>query len=449
MPSSSRPRHCLAPQDDVRPPSSRELKALLAELQAVEPYRADSRAGRRAARALRRARGAVGPAEEAPQEHEKAWEDGRELPRKGGEHWYWEDERRGRFFLSGKTKKPKGLFIGLHGGGVGSADASGSYGAYRGAADKRGWLSIYPQALEATERGWTDSGTEEWIMTLIDEARRTFDVPADQVFIGGHSMGGYGSWVLSAHHADLFAAAVLPCSITPVCGLGRRTSSTSRRASSRTCGTRRCACSRARTTCAWPEPNLRPSSRSRRQGCHGGFEDSITGRSGTAAGFPEGGTYAPTRIDGFTRDPHPERVVWEPSLTCRTSFYRLDWPTLATGVTVDAAVDREAGTIEVRTNGEAPGLAVLLDAVGTWSPSPPSRSTTPRSSACQGRRAPRAHGAHERPGPDLHGPDPLTELADRAPRPRGPPGSAGARRRVSGCPLPRGRPGLGSPPETR
>ena len=33
-------------------------------------------------------------------------------------------------------------------------------------------------------------------------------------------------------------------------------------------------------------------------------------------------------------------------------------------MTVDATVDREAGTIEIRTNGEAPGLAVLLsDAV--------------------------------------------------------------------------------------
>lgn len=361
----------LAPQDDVRPPSSRELKALLAELQAVEPYRADSRA---------RIDALLEPyaALEAPsgskrkkllKSIEKAWEDGRELPRKGGEHWYWEDERRGRFFLSGKTKKPKGLFIGLHGGGVGSADASGCYRTYRSSADKRGWLSIYPQALEATERGWTDSGTEEWIMTLIDEARRTFDVPADQVFIGGHSMGGYGSWVLSAHHADLFAAAVPSAgSITPVYALGTTDIiDVQEGIVPNLRNLPMCVFQSTDDPRVPPEPNQAAVLKVEEcKGRYGGFEDFTYWEVGDRGhGFPEGGTEALlTRIDGFTRDPHPERVVWEPSLTWRTSFYWLDWPTPATGVTVDATVDREAGTIEVRTNGEAPGLAVLLsDAV--------------------------------------------------------------------------------------
>ena len=75
-------------------------------------------------------------------------------------------------FLAGDLRKPKGLFIGLHGGGVDSANAAGAHSAYSGQAGARDWLAIFPQAIAATERGWTDTGTEEWIMDLIDQARR-------------------------------------------------------------------------------------------------------------------------------------------------------------------------------------------------------------------------------------------------------------------------------------
>lgn len=355
---------------DDRPPSGRELKGLLEALMAVEPRTPGTRAAQDAL--LEPYLALPAPGEGTSRKRllkaiEDAWEDGPELPTKGGEHWYWDEggERRGRYFLSGRTRRPAGLFIGLHGGGVGSADASGAHAAYRAAADARGWVSLYPQALEATERGWTDAGTEEWIMGLVEEARRTFGVPADRVYIGGHSMGGYGTWTLGAHHADHFAAAVPSAGApTPVYALG---------------GTEIidvqagvvpnlrnlpiCVFQSADDPRVPPDANRAAVQRvEAARTAYGGYEHftywEVPDRG---HGYPEGGTDALlARIEAFERDPHPTRVVWEPVLPWDTTFYWLDWPTPAEGPRIDALVDRAAGTITVTTTAPTPGLAVLL-----------------------------------------------------------------------------------------
>ena len=81
---------------------------------------------------------------------------------------------------------------------------------------------IAPQALEATEHGWTDSGTEEFVLDLVDGALRTWKIDPDRVYFVGHSMGGYGSWTLGAHHADRVAA-VAPSAGAPTPILDRAT----------------------------------------------------------------------------------------------------------------------------------------------------------------------------------------------------------------------------------
>jgi pimeloyl-ACP methyl ester carboxylesterase len=40
----------------------------------------------------------------------------------------------------------------------------------------------------------------------MERARRTWKIDPDRVYLCGHSMGGYGSWTLGAHHADQIAA---------------------------------------------------------------------------------------------------------------------------------------------------------------------------------------------------------------------------------------------------
>ncbi len=106
---------------------------------------------------------------------------------------------RGRVLVSGKPSKT--LFLGLHGGGEGEGDASSAQSAMGGG----GWWWLYPEVLEKTARGWTDSGTEAFVVDLIRAAKRTGKVDPDRIYIAGHSMGGFGAWTIGAHHADLFA----------------------------------------------------------------------------------------------------------------------------------------------------------------------------------------------------------------------------------------------------
>ena len=121
--------------------------------------------------------------------------------RKSGTNYFFEKKKSGKYIVQGKPGKA--LFIGLHGGGAGSGDAGAAAGAMGGG----GWWWIFPEVLKKTEHGWTDSGTEEFVMDLIEAAKRTAKVDPNRVYITGHSMGGYGSWTLGAHHADVFAGA--------------------------------------------------------------------------------------------------------------------------------------------------------------------------------------------------------------------------------------------------
>lgn len=354
----------------VEAPQGKVEKALLEELYGVEPFRAETRGQIDALLAPY----AGLPAPEGSKRKsllkamDKAWSKLRELPKKG-EHWYWDgdrDERKGRFFVSGKTRKPKGLFIGLHGGGVGSADASGAQGAYQGPASGRGWLSIFPQAIEATERGWTDTGTEEWIMTLIDEARRTYGVPADRIYIGGHSMGGYGSWVLGAHHADVFAAAV-PSAGAPTPIRDRATDEIVAIQQGVVPNLRNLPMCVFQST---DDPRVPPDANQaavrelmKFKERYGGYEHFTYWEvDDRAHSYPKGGTdELLKRIESFERDPYPARVLWQPALDWKTTFYWLDWDQPRIGAIIDATLDREAGTIDVVSDGKGvQGLAVLL-----------------------------------------------------------------------------------------
>ncbi len=118
-----------------------------------------------------------------------------------GTHYFLDEKtKRGKYILSGKAGKA--MFLGLHGGGQGVGDAGSAAGAMGGG----GWLWIYPEVLQKTARGWTSPGTEAFVIDLIQAAKRTWkNIDPNRIFITGHSMGGFGSWTIGAHHADMFA----------------------------------------------------------------------------------------------------------------------------------------------------------------------------------------------------------------------------------------------------
>ncbi|MCA9001567.1 MAG: hypothetical protein KDB61_06565 [Planctomycetes bacterium] len=301
----------------------------------------------------------------------KAWDKLPELPFDKGDGFYWEDEKRGRYIVGGKTKKPAGLLIAMHGGGVGSADASGAASLYGPAASANDWVMIAPQALEATERGWTDSGTEEWVWDLVEQARRTYGVDADHVVLAGHSMGGYGSWTLGAHHADRVAA-LAPAAGAPTPIMERGTEKI--------------------IDIDWgivpslrnvpmvvfqslddprvpPGPNQFAAKRvAEAREKWGGYENfEYWELDGLAHDPPPGGPKAHfERLVTRERQPVQDVVVWQPALNWKRQFYWLFWEQPAQGAIIEARIDRANNKVTVqrtlhKETEPGAGLAVLLD----------------------------------------------------------------------------------------
>ena len=125
----------------------------------------------------------------------------RRIEKNPGTYFFYEEEGRGKYILETPTKKPKALFLGLHGGGVGSGDA-GSMASGMGGGE---FVWVFPEVLEKTERGWVDAGTDQFVLELAAAASATFDIDPNRVYVSGHSMGGHGTWSLAAHHPDFFA----------------------------------------------------------------------------------------------------------------------------------------------------------------------------------------------------------------------------------------------------
>lgn len=313
---------------------------------------------------------------------EKAWraklaklaaKAGPELEKSGGRHWFWPATKesakkggvdRGLYIVGGATKKPKGLLIGMHGGGAGAGDASEAQGALSPVASKYDWVAIFPEVLEKTEHGWTDSGTEEFVLDLIEAAVRTWKIDRDQIFFSGHSMGGYGTWTLGAHHADLVAG-LAPSAGAPTAVFG--------------------AGGVANDVDWGVIPNLRnvpiriyqsdddvnvPPAANRvaakkleeAQQRWGGYDFEYWEVPGRQHQLPPGGMQALLeKIADKRRVARPETIVWQPTLPWKRQFYWLWWDAPRKNAIVRAELDRAKNEVRVQCEGDAAGLCVLLD----------------------------------------------------------------------------------------
>jgi hypothetical protein len=294
----------------------------------------------------------------------KLWSKGRKLEKKSGQKFFWKKEKKGLFIVGGKTKRPKALAICMHGGGAGAGDAWSAHGGYDSTLNKLGWLAIYPEVLEKTEHGWTDSGTEEWVVQLIECARRTWKIDPDRVFLVGHSMGGYGSWTLGGHHADQLAA-VAPSAGAPTPYVDRS--------------------GKVIDIAAGVIPNLFnlpiriyqsdddpqvPPDVNRMgalrlkeaQERWGGFDFEYWEVPGRQHRAPPGGYAAHLeKIRDFERSTHPEKVVWQPTLGWKKQFYWLYWDEPVREAIVVAEIDTEANAVRVTLDKHPRGLYVLVD----------------------------------------------------------------------------------------
>lgn len=294
----------------------------------------------------------------------KRWEKGPKMEKKSGRHYFWEDAKKGLYIVGGESKRPKGLFVGMHGGGVGSGDADSSASAWSSAASAQDWVGIFPEVLEKTERGWTDSGTEEWVLELIERACRTWKIDRDRVFFGGHSMGGYGTWTLGAHHADQVAA------LTPSAGAPTPV----RDAEGNLIDIEEGVVPNLRNVRiviyqSDDDPNVPPDANraavealEQARERWGGYDFEYWEVSGRKHELPPGGTTDfLARVADRERDARPDKLVWQPVLDWKRQFYWLWWDEPLRNAIVVAELDRAANEVRIESEQSVKGLSILLD----------------------------------------------------------------------------------------
>ena len=353
-------------RQDARPPSAREQSKLVEEYLSLD---------RRSPEGFARGREILARLDEVPplsasearswaKKIHKAWSKGRKLKKKSGRVYWWEDEERGMFIVGGETKRPKGLLLSMHGGGQGSGDAWSAHGAYDPAASRLDWVAIHPEVLEKTEHGWTDSGTEEWVLDLIDAAMRTWKIDPDRVYFAGHSMGGYGTWTLGAHHADRVAGLAPSAGApTPIIDASGTVVDIDDGVVPSLRNVPIVIYQSDDDPRVPPDANraaVKKMEEARER--WGGFDFEYWEVTGRAHDLPPGGTRAHLeKIADRERNARPDRVVWQPALAWKQQFYWLWWDEPVRRSTVVATLDREANAVEVTCSADPKGLALLLD----------------------------------------------------------------------------------------
>lgn len=299
---------------------------------------------------------------------EKHWKTFPELEKDSGVHYLWPDatpsQRRGKYVVGGETKRPKGLVIAMHGGGLGSGDAEPMAAGYDNAARSRKLLMIAPEVLEKTERGWTDSGTEEFVMQLVQRAVHTWGIDPERVYLSGHSMGGYGSWALGAHHAD-WCAGVAPSAggITPIMDFSGKEIDLVEGFIPNVRNVRLCVYQSDDDPRVPPGPNQMAAKKvAEAREAWGGYEDfeywEVTGYGHDA---PPGGYAALLdKIVDFERNLWPDTVVWQPVLDWDSDFYWLHWDAPVRNAILHAKADGNTITIE-SSEPRPEGLSLWLD----------------------------------------------------------------------------------------
>jgi len=361
----------LAPAQQ-KPPTAKELDFLVAEFLGADGRTEKGQELRRTSLARLATLPPLDKAQQAAWQKTIArlWNKARELE-KNGDQWFWPEDKkkktspRGRYIVGGETKKPKGLAINMHGGGLGEADAGGAAAAYESTLGKLGLLMIAPQALEATEHGWTDSGTEEFVLDLVDAALRTWKIDPDRVFFVGHSMGGYGSWMLGGHHADRIAA-IAPSAggPTPIFAQGGPIIDIIEGVIPSLRNVFVSIYQSLDDVQVPPAPNQFAAKKLAECAQKwGGFEHIYWEVNGRGHAEPPGGYIAQLeKVVTRSRNPVPQRIVWQPVLAWKRQFYWLYWDKPVRNAIVVADLDRAANTVTITCDKPTDGLWVLLDA---------------------------------------------------------------------------------------
>lgn len=250
---------------------------------------------------------------------------------------------------------PVGLFISLHGGGAGVGDAGQIAGLF--GTPGQGMINVYPTVVQKTDTAWNTEREEQYVLAIIDELKRTYNIDTNRVYLAGHSMGGFGTWSIGGRHADLFAA------IAPMAG-GVFAQMSGGQVSGLTGG----VVFNLKNTPIWfyhSTDDAQVSSKSDEKAAeilaqlkekYGPYEFVWKLYTDCGHGLPKEGLKP---IWDFMlakkRDPLPTRVLWEPSRSYKRHFYWIKKD--SGGGQVDVARDGNTFTV----TGSSSGITILLN----------------------------------------------------------------------------------------
>jgi len=319
----------------------------------------------------------IAPADEIEAADVEKWKDklvkwgrkqGPKLRKRGTNYLYDKKTKRGKYIVGGSGGGRGGLVIALHGGGEGQGDAGGAASTFGGIASKFRCVMIAPEVLEKTERGWTTSGTEEFVLELIDAAKRTWRrIPHDRIYMVGHSMGGYGSWTVGARHADLFAG------LGPYAG-GPTPYTVDGKPYSEVVGIEEGVLPNLRNVALHvyqslddpqvpPAPNIFANKRILElKKEFGGYDYRYVEVDKRGHGAPPGGHVKGFEwLYRFERNARPKYVRWQPVHAWKRMFYWLWWDRPQAGVTIEAKIEKP-NEIRIDLGGfDRTGFRLFLD----------------------------------------------------------------------------------------
>jgi predicted peptidase len=104
-------------------------------------------------------------------------------------------------------RQPRPLVLALHPGGQRFPGYGGAF-AQQVVLPGLSALEAIVIAPDCPTRAWTDPNAERAVLALVRSVLNDYNIDRNRVLVTGFSLGGRGTWFMSARHDDLFTAAI-------------------------------------------------------------------------------------------------------------------------------------------------------------------------------------------------------------------------------------------------